>query len=239
MKLHGSDLPISALTDGDFRRMLDLMWMHYDNVQHEKFSYDLAQKKGAILLRDDNGVIQGFTTYLIDSLRYESEDICLLFSGDTIVNEICWGQKELVKLFGMLMRRVLADHGGGKKIYWSLISKGYRTYLYLPLYFKQYYPHYEYVLERERGITSQYMAHRYGQQYDPNSNIIRHHPPADKLKAQLCQVPHNKQTNPHVRYFIQQNPAYWNGDELACLAEVGYHNMTSIARRIMDRICAL
>jgi len=56
---------VSALSEHDHARMFTLMTSHYENVKHEKFLHDLAEKDGVLLLYDETGEIQGFTTFLL------------------------------------------------------------------------------------------------------------------------------------------------------------------------------
>ena len=41
--------------------------------------------------------------------------------------------------FGHFMLRMLKEHRG-TPVYWFLISKGYRTYRFLPVFFNRFYP---------------------------------------------------------------------------------------------------
>ncbi|MEQ1748451.1 MAG: hypothetical protein ABL974_03455 [Prosthecobacter sp.] len=58
------------------------------------------------------------------------------------------------------------------------------------------------------------------------------------LKAALAEVPEARQDDPHVRYFLERNPAYAEGDELVCLAEVSLANTHGIGHRWLKQALA-
>ena len=53
----------------------------YTGATRDAFQRDLAEKHHAIVLKDDRGALQGFSTLL----RLEVKGACVVFSGDTIV----------------------------------------------------------------------------------------------------------------------------------------------------------
>ena len=55
----------------------------------------------------------------------------------------------------------------------------------------------------------------------------------DRLTAELAAIPDSKREQPHVRFFLDRNPGYVNGDELVCLAEISEANLTSAALRFV------
>ena len=63
--LSGAVVPRVDLSAADIRRMHALMLRHYDGVVDRKFQEDLAEKDGVLLVRDPDGTIQGFSTYLV------------------------------------------------------------------------------------------------------------------------------------------------------------------------------
>lgn len=138
MILNSSPLPVGFLTGDERDEMFALMDGHYAAVTREGFDADLERKDEVILLHDGGGKIRGFTTCVWNPCG-EMEEGDVIFSGDTVIDRECWGTQELVKGFchraGELQRR------SGRKLYWFLISKGHRTYRYLPLFAKRFHPH--------------------------------------------------------------------------------------------------
>ena len=55
---------VSSLTEQDKERMFRIMTRHYAAVDRSEFQRDMSEKDGAIVLLDEAGRIQGFSTYL-------------------------------------------------------------------------------------------------------------------------------------------------------------------------------
>ena len=214
--------------------MFALMTAHYENVAPEKFLRDLSEKDGVLVFQDDDCVIQGFTTFLLMTLTVANRQIQALFSGDTIINKTCWGQQELFRMFAALLRELIERET--PPLYWFLLSKGIRTYLLLPMFFRAFYPNYLTPTPPEMQAIMDALARaKFGACYLEQSGIVRVWPPADHLSAELAAIPDAKREQPHVRFFLDRNPGYVNGDELVCLAEISETNLTRAARRFIKQ----
>ncbi len=212
--------------------MFALMTAHYENVAPEKFLCDLSEKDGVLVFQGDDGTIQGFTTFLLMKQTVANRPIQALFSGDTIINKTCWGQQELFRMFAALLRELLERET--PPLYWFLLSKGFRTYLLLPMFFRAFYPNYSTPTPSEtQAIMNALARAKFGAWYLETPGIVRVLPPADHLTAELAVIPDSKREQPHVRFFLDRNPGYVNGDELVCLAEISEENLTRAARRFM------
>jgi hypothetical protein len=198
--------------------MFQIMLKHYAGVDRAEFEHDMSEKDGAIVMLDDAGRIQGFSTFLFIQTVYQQDEIVALFSGDTIIDQEHWGSMTLFRTFGKLLFELM-DGNPGKKTYWFLITKGYRTYLMLPVFFNKYYPRYdEETPPYEKGLIEHLANTKYNGKYDRQRGIIK----ADSyyLRDELARIPEGKQKNPKVRFFIQSNPGYTKGEELACVCEI-------------------
>lgn len=212
--------------------MFALMAAHYENVAPEKFLRDLSEKDGALIFQDGDGVIQGFTTFLLIKQTVANRPIQALFSGDTIINKTCWGQQELFRMFGALLRELIERET--PPLYWFLLSKGIRTYLFLPIFFQTFYPNYLTPTPPEtQAIMDAFARAKFGAWYLEQPGIVRILPPADRLTDELAAIPDAKREQSHVRFFLDRNPGYINGDELVCLAEISEENLTRAARRFV------
>ena len=130
----------TELIESDTQRMFELMSMNYENYQKVNFETDLLEKDGVLIIYDENLVLQGFSTYKLIETEFENQQICAIYSGDTILNQQLWGSFASFKAFGFLLQTILTQHSG--LLYWFLISKGHRTYLFLPLFFHRFYPNF-------------------------------------------------------------------------------------------------
>ncbi len=232
MKLNGVIREVSALSDREIARMFAIMATHYDNVVAEKFFDDLAEKDGVLVLCDDNNTIQGFTTFRLMTHTSGKSTIRAIYSGDTIINKSCWGQMELFRGFGGLFKTLLTEKQ--EPLFWFLLTKGIRTYLLLPLFFKQFYP----TVRAEtplpdQELMTQLATGKFGEFYHRETGIVRVLPRADRLNEDLAHIPRHKRRNPHVRFFVDANPGYTEGDELVCLTRISASNLTRVAKQFV------
>ena len=131
-------LPVHQLSSERKDTMFALFNRHFSGVRRHEFEADLLAKQWVILLEDsDSAQLQGFTTLRFDTLEFQQEPITTLYSGDTIVDPSAWSQSRLVHAWiGAVLR--LCQQYDGQRLYWLLISSGYRTYRFLPTFWKQF-----------------------------------------------------------------------------------------------------
>jgi hypothetical protein len=158
-------------------------------------------------------------------------DATYLYSGDTIVNPEHWLDGGLVGAFGHVLLRLFEEYGE-TRLYWFLISKGFRTYRLLPLHFPVYLPGLNQVEDSElRERRDALAVHLFGSAYDAVSGRVLAQPGKDRLKPALAGIPEHRQHDPHVLFFLEHNPGYAQGDELACLVPLSRANLTPMAWR--------
>ena len=215
----------SELAADDRVAMYALMSACYDGISLDRFRSDLAWKDLVILLRDKVDRIRGFSTIAYNPAGCATDAYNVVFSGDTIIDPAHWGSSALSRGF----RSVLGGFkgaGGDKTLYWFLISKGHRTYLYLPLYFRRYYPAAEKKREEDlRAVADACAAKLFPDAWNSNAGLIRFADPHDRLKPEFAEVSAGKTRNPHVSFFLSKNPGFERGDELVCLARVDTENL--------------
>ncbi|MDW7670457.1 MAG: hypothetical protein SCK57_08965 [Bacillota bacterium] len=139
MTLQGKMVAVGQLNDRDRANLYRLMAAFYDDVTPEAFHRDLEEKDHSILLLDEDGTIQGFSTQKMLQVEAAGRRVTGVFSGDTIIHPDHWGSLELFKVFA---RHYIAEQKEQEPLYWFLISKGYKTYKMLPLFFNEFYPDY-------------------------------------------------------------------------------------------------
>ncbi|MBD3374327.1 hypothetical protein GF406_04760 [candidate division KSB1 bacterium] len=222
------------LNDPVRREMFQLHDRYFANLDKGRFMQDLSEKHWVILLKDTRGALAGFST--VQLIKTNVSGLCTLFifSGDTIVDQSHRQNSALAGSFGHVMLRVLQEHPQ-IPIYWYLICKGYRTYRFLPTFFNEFYPHYD----RERPKEIENLIHRvshfkFGNAYDPHAGVIRFREQRDCLRPQYSDIPESRLCDPHVAFFLQKNPQFARGDELACLAAVTRENLNRFAWRVID-----
>jgi hypothetical protein len=121
---------------------------------------------------------------------------------------------------------------GKGRLYWLLIASGFRTYRFLPVFFREFFPRYDRATpEAIRRVMHRLARQRFGSRYDPATGIVRFEQP-QMLKGSLRGISEIRMRDPHVAFFARANPDHGGGDELVCLAEVADRNLTPAARRI-------
>ncbi len=225
----------AGLTGPQRDAMFGLLADCYDCVTRAAFDKDLAGKTSVILLHDTDDRLRGFSTQQLHDHCWHGETVRILFSGDTIIDPACWGSPELPKAWCRLAARTLRAQPG-RRLFWFLISKGYRTYLFLPLFFRQFLPSPEAEAPQEwQDLLNQLAAARFGNCYNPATGLIRFPESRGQLTPGLAAVPAARLEDPGVQFFLQQNPDYACGDELACLAEITPGNTRGPGKRWLTR----
>jgi hypothetical protein len=232
--LFSKTVAVAKLCPGVVDRLYELYEQCYDGSDRARFEADLREKQWVILLRDPtSSVTAGFSTQMLVDIEVAGTPVRALFSGDTVIHPSYWGSQELVRGWCRLAGRLKAQ-GMDRPLYWFLISKGYRTYLYLPCFFHAFYPRYEHPtpLFVEQLIHALGTA-KYPEEFNSSTGLIEHFKVHDRLKADLDATTKHLD-NPHVEYFVRRNPNYRDGTELLCVAEISPENMRSIARRELE-----
>ena len=200
----------SALEDCQIGRMFELMQANYDCVDEGSFADDLAWKDEVLVLFDADEAIQGFSTLALNPKACGAEDYDVLYSGDTIINPTHWGNQELVRGFCRAAGEIFAARG--RPLYWYLLSKGYRTFLYLPLFTHEYYPSEPTPdSEREavlRSIADQCSRRLFGDAWKPDLGVLRFSASHGQLKSDGVDSARRRAGHRHVDFFSPQQSRF-------------------------------
>ncbi|MGB6220604.1 hypothetical protein [Haloferula sp.] len=225
--LSSRTVAIDDLTDDEKSRMFELFGAAYDCVSEPRFRDDLAWKDEVILLVDACDVIQGFTTLAFNPKGFRHELGDLLFSGDTIIDPAHWGSSELVRAFCERAGRWRAHHE--RRLFWMLISKGHRTFLFLPLYAKRFHPNPSSNENEFREVATTAARHLFAEAWCAADGVIRFPEAIGQLKPELADGSHRREGKRMVRFFLERNPGFAHGDELVCLTELSPSNLKRAA----------
>ncbi|HOV79583.1 MAG TPA: hypothetical protein PK728_05700 [Bacillota bacterium] len=210
-------LPVSGLAETDILHMYELMCKYYSNLNPDIFQNDLKEKDHVLLFKDDDGSIVGFTSSMIIRLNIEGAIIKLLYSGDTVMDRTYWNWSHLQNNWFNYISSLPEFKEGN--FYWMLLSKGYRTYRYLPYYFNLFWPRYDAPTPPlVRAMIEGFANLMFPKDFDPASGVIRSG--CDYVKPGVADVKERHLKNPHIEYFARVNPGYVRGDELVCVAEL-------------------
>lgn len=187
------------------------------------------------MLWDADGEICGFSSQRVLRLSVGGSPIRAVFSGDTIVDRAHWGEQELGRCWCRYVSGLYTEEPD-VPLYWFLISKGFRTYLYLPLFFESFYPNREAPTpEFEQRVLDALGTAKFPAYYRRESGLIEFPESQGQLKPHLAEIPMRRLRNPHVQFFLRRNPGFRAGCELACLAEISPSNMKCFAGRILQQ----
>jgi hypothetical protein len=233
MRLQCNIANVCELKVGDRRQMLLLMQRHYDNVCPQAFEADLNQKRWVIqLLEPQSGELCGFSTQTLIDVQVDGHPVQALFSGDTIIDRSQWGDNALAYAWGEFVLG-LVDQSPDRELWWFLISAGYRTYRFLPVFFKDFYPRHDQATPASaQAVIDALAGHLYPEHYDADSGIIQAQSHQYRLRDGVAEITAQRLRDPHISFFAQKNPGHAAGDELCCVARLTRSNFTRAAERI-------
>lgn len=217
--------------------MYVLLRTYFCGTSRARFEADLREKETVILLRDTaSGLIRGFSTLLHMTEWIDGHEVVAFFSGDTIVERDYWGETMLSRIWGQTVfaevDRIRAERPAAA-FYWFLICSGYKTWRFLPVFFRQFYPApNEATPPHVRRILDTLGASRFGDQYQPEGGIVRFRD-ATPLRPGVAAVTDERLRDPQIAFFVRMNPGHAEGDELACVAELSRANLTRAAHRMI------
>jgi len=234
MSVIGTIRDIADLTDDRRDEMFALMVDYYDNMRRPDFDADLEEKEWVIEIEDAlTGELRGFSTQMVFDVEVAGRPVRALFSGDTIIDRRHRQRSPLAGLWGRLALQIMSaspDHD----LYWFLISKGYKTYRFLPLFFHEFHPRFDQPMPaRERDVLDAFARHKYPAAYDRSAQIVRADPDGCRLRPGVADVTLKRTRDPHVQFFCERNPRHAWGDELCCLAPLTPDNFTSAAWKMI------
>lgn len=235
MALMGKVIETTQLSAADRRRMLWLMQEHYENVSEQAFESDLNEKQWVILLlNSDSNELCGFSTQTLMDAQVDGRPVRALFSGDTIIHRSHWGGQALSHTW-LRFAGDLIDRLPDQELWWFLISSGYKTYRYLPLLCREFFPCYDKPTPRAvQSIIDVLARQKYPEDYDPMAGVIRAGASHYYLRSGLAEITDKHRRDPHVEFFANRNPGHERGDELCCLARLTRDNFTPATERVFQ-----
>ena len=232
--LKGKVENIKNLSTNDIEIMFKLMYKYYSNINKDSFISDLNKKTQVIILREeDSNEIKGFSTIVFYDLNIDSKTVKILFSGDTIIHQDYWAHNDLANVW--LRFAIKKQQDFKEPLYWLLISKGYKTYKYLNTFFKTYYPNPAVPIPKlEQSIIDEFGKVFYPDKYDKEAGILRMNKEKDYLKEEIAKISEEKIKNDNVvKFFLEKNPEYYNGNELVCITNLSTENVNKAGKRLL------
>ena len=224
---------VSALDESVKREMAALYLGSYDGSSPELFFHDLARKDEVLLVRDGRTIV-GFTTFRLFEHEWRGERIRVVYSGDTIVAREHWGQQALA--FDWISRMGAARRERPDlPLYWLLLVKGHRTFRYLPLFAKSFYPHWSIDRSDLQPLADALALAMFPDDYNPATGVVELKQSRGHLKPDLAIPSQSEQERDDVRFFLKRNPGYQRGHELVCVCEIEPVNMKPLTLRLFGK----
>ncbi len=243
MKLVGRLVPLAEVTPRQRQEMYELMDRHYANLHRSSFEADLDEKQWVIQVFDSAcGKLCGFSTQMVLDAVCESalpaaagsRRVKALFSGDTIVDRAYWGDPALTRIWGRLALSLI-DAWPEFELDWFLISQGYRTYRFLPVFFHEFYPGFEQPTPAwAQSVIDALGRPKFPDDYDDATGVIRANAHQYRLRQHIAEIAPQRLDDPHVRFFVERNPLHNEGDELCCIAPLTRANFRPAAWRVIN-----
>ena len=208
-----------------------LLGTYFDGVTAEQFARDLDEKDW--VLRVFSGErLMGFSTLAVGEAMTEGGTVNVVYSGDTIMAPEAWGSPVLARGWITLVRRACAELPV-RPCYWLLLSSGFRTYRFLPVFWREFWPRHDAAMPVEMRVMRDALTRgRFGEAYDAEAGVVRFGVP-QRLRGGLAEVPVGRARDAHVAFFLERNPGHAAGDELVCLTELSDDNLTAAGRRVV------
>ena len=225
-------IPRDDLPKENIQSMFRVFSENFEGATLDIFERDLKNKNWVILLRDaQTQELEGFSTLALYETEINRQLMSVVYSGDTIIRREYWGTPELPRSW---IHTVLEKSANmNQPLYWLLISSGYKTYRFLTVFYKEFYPRYDKPTSPEmQTIMEQLALQRFGSDYHCEEGVVRFKDGATPLRDGLAEVTDERLHDPHVAFYISKNPGYMMGDELVCITRVHPDNFTPAGRRM-------
>ena len=224
---------VTALSDALRSEMARLYLANYDGSDEGLFFADLAKKHEVLLVREGEQLV-GFTTMRFFERDWHAQRIRVVYSGDTVVDRAHWGQQALA--FDWISRMgALKRERPELPFYWLLLVKGHRTFRYLPLFGKSFYPHWNVDRSDLKPLADELASEMFPDDYNPATGVVEFRQSRGHLKADIAVPSPTELDKEDINFFLQRNPGFRNGHELVCLCEVETHNMKPLTLRLFGK----
>lgn len=236
MSITGQVVEVGELTIEQRDRMFEILTTYFDGPTRWVFDRDLDEKDWAVILTDSRtGRVCGFSTLRLIEDVVHGVPVRSFFSGDTIIDRKHWASLALERAWIRFTFSHALDNPEFR-YFWFLIVNSYRSFRYLPVYAKSYYPHPERSMpDFERKVLHQFASKRYGDEYDPEMGVIRlKH--SCRLRPGVASIGEQELRDPRIAFFARCNPEWQDGVELACLTEFSLDNVRPAAMRVLDEL---
>lgn len=226
-------IPVRDIPDDTIDQMARLYLDNFDGSSTAIFREDLADKDEVIFLFLDQELL-GFTTLKVFNATWDDRKVRIVYSGDTIVAPQHWGQQALAFAWIKRIGEIKRD-AAELPLFWFLLVKGHRTYKYLSVFGKSFFPHWSESRPDLKTLADQLAIARFGAHYDASSGLVCFPESRGHLKKEIAEPTSEEMNKAATRFFLGKNPDYRLGHELVCVCELESFNMKPLTARIFQK----
>ena len=215
------------------KEMVRLYLTTYDGSDEILFNSDLADKDEALLVYAEDRLV-GFTTFKVYDRIWDGNPIRVLYSGDTIIDREHWGQQALAFAWIQRMgeiKRLFPE----RTFYWFLLVKGHRTFKYMPVFGKTFFPHWSEGRSDLKPLADKLASEKFGSDYNAETGVVEFPISRGHLKPEIANPSPEELAKESVQFFLQRNPSYKRGHELVCICEMEEQNMKPLTKRLFRK----
>ena len=188
-----------------------------------EFQSDLADKHWVLRLQTENGQLSGFSTLRRTQEVFRGEPVVVYFSGDTVVLPEHRHRFDLPRLWAQSVFSLVERES--LPCYWFLICSGFRTYRFLPIFYREFYPRHDLPTPGDwQDFLDRLAGERYGPLY--SDGIVR-------LSTACLEPLPERRLDAHARFFLERNPGWVKGHELVCLTRLSRENQSPALQRLL------
>lgn len=222
---------VSACSEEEKETFYRLLCQGFLGASWHDFTRDFEEKEAVMILRKEHGEgeIVGWSTLMTLTLALPGEEVKGVFSGDTaVLPEYRSGTGLGVELVRYFLHSY--EQFPRHKVYYILISKGWRTYKILPFFFQDFAPRFDRpTTSYDQMLMDAFGKKKYPRHYHPETGVITFSPQRVRPESVDAAPAH---PDAHSAFFLRRNPGYLDGHELVCVARIAPDNFTSGARRL-------
>src|SRR5207249_2327269 len=184
----------TTLVEDEIDAMYELLSQNFHGVDLHTFRCDLSEKNWVVLMEDGDGVLRGFSTFLMYATAAGGRPMTVVCSGDTIVEQSAWGSPALPRAWIRAVYDLRPMYPDGD-LYWLLLTSGFRTYRFIPVFFRAFYPRFAAPTPpHAQALLDALSTERFGPLYDARTGIVRF-PKPQVLREQLAGVPDGRHSD--------------------------------------------
>jgi hypothetical protein len=120
-------------------------------------------------------------------------------------------------------------------LFWFLLVKGHRTFRYLPVFGKSFYPHWSVDRSDLRPLADILALDMFPNDYNAATGVVEFRLSRGHLKPHLALPTPEEMDREGVSFFVARNPGFQRGHELVCICEMEEHNMKPLTLRLFRK----